>query len=288
MKNTFAWLGTNCFALVLSACGSGGDSPDTVDLATSYVSLQAQGETISNLGGVSIRSNGKTGELQILVLSGSKDQNTGETTVTDGTYILKDNDGFDNSGNLTDGQSNLSTQAMPNNYAYSTAFDQSYSVDDVSYSSTGIVGISTTPSVMPTSGSVLYSGQSEALIVTASQGFSLQGKSTVEANFSGIGSVDVRLNGFTATDMATGKTTSAPIDEIAVTGMTITENRFSEGFIITRNDGAIVSVTGANTSAVAEGMLFGYDSTISAPDEVGGMILIEGEDGIIVGSFLAD
>lgn len=288
MKNTFACLGTSCIGLLISACGSGADSPDTVAAATSYVSLQAEGETISTLGGVSVRSNGKTGELQMLILSGSKNQNTGETTVTDGNYILKDNDGFDHSGNLTDGQSTLSTQAMPNNYASSTAFDQSYSVDDVSYSGTGIVGIITAPSVMPTSGSVTYSGQSEALIVTASQGFSLRGKSTVEADFSGIGTVDVRLDGFTATDMATGTTTSAPIDEIAVTDMIISENRFSEGFITTRNGGAVVSVTGANTSAVAEGMFFGYDSTISAPDEVGGMILIEGDDGIVVGSFVAE
>lgn len=288
MKKTFACLMRSCIALVLAACGGGADHPEISAMAPPTTGLYATGEKVSTLGGVSIRTSGETGELQMLILSGSKDHNTGPTTVTDGKYILTDKDGFNSFGTISDGHSNLSIQAMPYNFVSLAAFDQSYSVGDVGYNSTGIIGIITEPSDVRTKDSVMYSGQAEALIVTSSQGFALHGKSTVEAEFSGIGKVHVTLDGFTATDLTTGTTTLAPIDTISVTDMTISENRFSEGFITTSSGGATLSVTGANTSAVAEGMFFGYDSNIYAPDEVGGMILIEGEDGIIVGRFVAE
>lgn len=288
MKKAFACLMRSCIALPLASCGGGADHPEISTVAPPTTGLYATGEKVSTLGGVSIRTNGETGELQMLILSGSKDHNAGPTTVTDGKYILADKDGFNGFGTISDGHSNLSIQAMPYNFVSLAVFDQSYSVGDVGYNSTGIIGIITEPSDVPTSGLAMYSGQAEALIVTSSQGYALQGKSTVEAEFSASGKVQVTLDGFTATDLTTGTMTLAPIDTISVTDMVISENRFSEGFITTSSGGAPLSVTGANTSAVAEGAFFGYDANIGAPDEVGGMVLIEGEDGIIVSSFVAD
>jgi hypothetical protein len=103
------------------------------------------------------------------------------------------------------------------------------------------------------------------------------------------------MTGFIATDQATGSAATAPIDMISASGMTIAGNSFSGGTITTTNGGAAVNITGANTTMAAQGAFFGYNSnqtapsgTIAAPDEVGGLVLLQGDDGIVAGGFIAD
>ena len=96
------------------------------------------------------------------------------------------------------------------------------------------------------------------------------------------------MNGFTVTDQSTGNAATAPIDTISVTGMNISGNGFSGGSATTSNGGSAVTITGANTTSNAQGTFFGYDAANSRPDEVAGNVLIQGDSGRVISSFIAD
>ena len=81
---------------------------------------------------------------------------------------------------------------------------------------------------------------------------------------------------------------AAPFDTVQGTGLTISGARFSGGSWVTIKGGVPVSVTGSNTTATANGTFFGYDPTISAPDELGGVFFINGGTAFITGVFIAD
>lgn len=295
MNHPLTFLAATSAIALLSACGGGGSSPSnpgggstTPTTPPSYESLSSTASKTSTLGGVALRSNTTTGTMGLVTTSGSVTHNTGATTIADGTYTLNDPNGFDASGNLSDGSSTVTPGTMTGSYDYVTVYEQSYTSGGTTYDSAGIGGIVTSASDVPTSGTANYTGEAEAFVVTATQGFDLlDGKSTVAANF-GAGTVNVTMNGFTAEDAATGNPTTAPIDTISVTGMAIAGNGFSGGTIATTNAGSAVNLTGANTTSAAQGAFFGYDAAISAPDEVGGLIMLQGDDGVVAGGFIAD
>lgn len=295
MKATLQILAATSAIALLSACGGGGSTPSnpggdggTPTPAPSYETLTSSASKTSTLGGVALRSNNTTGAMTLTTTSGSVTHNTGATTISDGTYTLTDNDGSNTSGVISDGSSTLTAGTTNGTYDYVLIYDQTYTSGGTSYDSAGIGGIVTNAADVPTSGTANYTGEAEAFVVTATQGFDLlDGKSTVAANF-GAGTVNVTMNGFTAEDAATGNPTTAPIDTISVTGMAIAGNGFSGGTIATTNAGSAVNLTGANTTSAAQGAFFGYDAAISAPDEVGGLILLQGDDGVVAGGFIAD
>jgi hypothetical protein len=290
--NTFTVIKTSASAIALSlllACGGGNTTPTTT--ASSYETLSSTATANSTLGGVAIQTNNGTKALSALQVSGSLQHNTGATTINDGTYSLTDPNGFDSNQVLTDGSSTLTsdgTQGFSGTYDYATAYTQTYTSGGQTYNVTGIGGIVTTASEIPTAGSATYLGEAIGTIVTATQGIDLNnGTSTVGVDF-GTGKVDVIMNGFSAVDQATGNATTAPIDTIQMTGMDISGNGFSGGTITTTNGGAAEDLTGANTTATGLGSFFGYNGTDSIPDEVGGGTVIQGDDGVIVGGFIAD
>lgn len=280
---------TSAFSL-LTACGGGGGGGGGSD-TPSYETLNSTAAKTSTLGGVAIRSNGASGALDVVTTSGTMTHNTGNTTITDGTYSLTDADGFNGGTTLTDGTSTITadgTQGFTGTYEYVTAYEQSYTSGGTTYVSTGVGGVITNASDVPTNGNATYTGEASGLVVTATQGFDLNGgTSNVTADFAS-GTVNATLTGFTAIDQATGTAAIAPIDTITATGMTLSGNGFSGGTITTTNAGTAVDVTGANTASTAQGAFFGYDASNSAPDEVGGAILLQGDDGIVAGGFIAD
>lgn len=304
MNNTISRLAATAACALLAACGgssTGGDS--TTDGGTptpttpSYETLDSTAATASTLGGVALRSNNTSGTLDIVTTSGTTTHNTGNTTITDGTYSLTDADGFNGGKTLTDGTSTITTDtsALSGTYEYVTTYDQTYNSGGVTYDSRGIGGVTTGASDVPESGTATYTGGAQGQIVTATQGFDLNnGTSTVSADFAA-GTVDATMTGFTVTDQATGNAATAPIDTISATGMTIVGNGFSGGTVATANGGTAVNVTGANTTTAAQGAFFGYNGTQTAPsgtiaaaDEVGGLVLQQGNDGIVAGGFIAD
>lgn len=295
-KNIAILVATSALAL-LSACGGGGGgSSDPLPPASGggtpappprYETLDSAAAKTSTLGGVALRSNGTSGALDVVTTSGRTTHNTGNTIITDGTYSLTDVDGFNGGNALTDRISTI-TADLASGYEYATAYDQSYQSGGVTYDSRGVAGVVISGSDMPKTGSATYSGDAQAQVVVAAQGFDLSnGKSTVSADFA-TGRVDVTMTGFTATDQKTGNAATAPIDTISATGMSISGNGFSGGTVTTSNAGTTVNVTGANTTTTAQGAFFGYDAAASAPDEVGGLTLQKGDDGIVTGGFIAD
>ena len=281
---------------LLTGCGgsSSGVKPtsgDNTNTTPSYEKMNSTANVTSTLSGSGIRSNGTTGAIGVVNTNGTLKHDAGATTINDNTYALTDNDGFNGNNVMTDGSSTLTsdgTQGFSGTYEYVRAYNQTYTSGGVTYDTTGIYGIATKTSDMPTSGSATYTGAATAIVVTATQGFDLSsGTSNVNADF-GAGTVDVTLNGFTATDQATGNAATAPIDTISVSDMTISGNGFSGGTATTSNGGTTTSITGANTSSSAQGHFFGYDSANSRPDEVGGNVLIQGDDGRVIGTFIAD
>lgn len=271
-----------------SSGSSGGGTP--APTTPSYETLNSTASKTSTLGGVALRSNDSNGAFDIVTISGTTTHNTGNTTVTDGTYSLTDSDGFNGAGVLTDGSStiNTNTGVLSGTYEYVSFYEQSYTSGGNEYDSVGIGGVITSASDVPKTGSATYTGGAAGSIATATQGFELEkGTSTVTADFAA-GTVDATLTGFTSRDQATGKAVTAPIDTISVTGMTIAGNGFSGGTTSITNAGAVVNLTGANTTKTAQGAFFGYDAAASAPDEVGGLILQKGDDGVIAGGFIAD
>jgi hypothetical protein len=70
--------------------------------------------------------------------------------------------------------------------------------------------------------------------------------------------------------------------------MRISGNGFEGGTVQTMNGGTVVNITGSGTSSSAQGSFFGYDANASAPDEVGGVILQQGNGGVVAGAFIAD
>lgn len=149
-------------------------------------------------------------------------------------------------------------------------------------------GVATRPQDMPSSGNASYTGEAVGTLVTGTQGFDLaSGTSTVNANF-GNSTVDVTMNGFTVRDQTSGATNNAPLDTVAVNGMTIADNGFSGGTAEVSLNGSGVNVTGTNTSHTAQGHFFGFDTGTSEPDEIGGSLLVTGDSGRIVTTFIGD
>lgn len=297
-KSLIILTATSAFAL-LSACsggggsvpvgGGGGGTTPPPGPTPSYETLDSTADATSTLGGVALRSTNT--DFDLVATTGSLTHDTGETTLSDGSGSLTDPDGLDANGQLTDGGSTVTVddgQLFTGSYEYVRAYQQSYSSGGTNFDATGIDGIVTDAGDVPTSGTATYSGEAIGVVIAGNEGYDLEnGSSTVTADF-GAGTVDATMTGFTARDHATGNTATAPIDTIAATGMTIAGNGFSGGTVTTTNSGTAVNVTGANTTTAAQGAFFGYDAAASAPDEVGGMVLQQGDDGIVAGAFIAD
>lgn len=153
---------------------------------------------------------------------------------------------------------------------------------------TGIAGVATDPSTMPSSGSATYSGRSKAALIADGAIHSLNsGDATVEVDFAN-GEADVVMNNFTV-DTILGSS-AAPIDEIHISNMAISGTSFSGGDITTFNGGAVVGdITGLTPTSNAAGEFFGpIDAGTGAPDEVGGTFLLTGFSGTLAGDFAAD
>ena len=240
------------------------------------------------LGGVSLLQNGSTGTIDMSSLAGLMVFDTGAVTLSNSQVTLVDKDGFNAAGILSDGSISIANMSTNGTYDYAILIDQSYSINGVTYDATGILGLISDPAEMPTSLKTRYSGEAHAIIVQGSQGFDLtNGKSTLDVDF-GTKRVNVSMSDFTATDMFSQKVTTAPIDTITGTDLVINGYGFSGGTYQTLSNGRVTDVTGQNTVTTGKGVFFGQDETLNAPDEIGGMVFIKGNDGIVSGWYIAD
>lgn len=271
----------------LAACG-GSSNPRVAELQT----LASTEDISSVLAGSSLQSNGTTGALVLATTTGTLQHDTGGTTLDDGTYALTDADGTNNANQLSDDNSTLTAglDGFTGSYAFTESYEQAYTVDGVSYDSTGIVGIVIDARDMPASGAATFTGEALGTVNIASDGFDLTaGTSTVTATFSDEGgTVDLVMNAFTSTSQSGDETATNPIDTISALGMVIDGNSFSGGTITTALAGEDVDLLGGSATSVAAGHFFGYNSDDAQPDEVGGVLLMQGDAAVINGAFIAD
>lgn len=262
-----------CVMTLVASGGGTTTNPPPIVTTPSYETLSSTAAKTSTLAGTAIQTNNISNAVTRVDISGSLTHNTGAMSVNGGTLTPN------------------GTQGFTGTYDYVTVYEQNYRSDGINYTYQGIVGVVTSAGDVPgikSGKSATYTGEATGQIVTRTTGFDLNsGTSTVIADFNS-GTVDVTMTDFTAVYQGTGNAPPVPIDTIRATGMTITGNAFSGGTLATTNAGSTVNLTGTNTTNSAGGNFFGYDAAISAPDETGGIILLQGDSGIVMGAFIAD
>lgn len=265
------------------ATSSANNSPD-------YEPLASTANATSVLGGVALKLQTIPTSTTLSTSSGTLVHATGATTLNDGTYTLVDPDGYTANGLLTDGTSTLIStpaQGFTGNYDFVRAYSHSYFVSDVPYVATGIYGVVTTASDMPSTGSATFSGEAQASYFNSTTNFDLsKGKSQITANFAD-GNVSVTMDDFTITNRDTGVSSNIGFNGVKIEGMRILGNEFAGGTITTERNGASVDVITEGTQQNAIGRFFGLTNT-GLPDEVGGIGYLKGNDGTLTTIFLAD
>ena len=252
MTNTQTLFMASSALAFLSACGGGSTIEAPTPTAPSYETLGSTAATTSKLGGVALLTT-QLGAIEIVPTSGTMTHNTGNTTITDGTYSLTDEDGFSSNGStltLTDGTSTITsdTESLSGTYDYLMPYSQAYpSTSGVgSVGVGGIIGVTTSVNDVPTTGSATYTGDAEGIYTTlispdavASEAF--VGTSTVSVDFAD-GTVDATMtdllvNVVEPTTNVVTTTPTALVDTISVTGMNIDGNSPKYEFEIGRERG---------------------------------------------------
>lgn len=285
MKNQFH-LCAGIFVLsgIVSGCGGGGAggaepnvAPASSGSAADYQPLSDTAAGSSNIGGTAWVDGGGSR------LSGG----TGTLNHANGAVALT----ISNEA-LTDSDITLDSDQFDGDYEYVTPFRANTINNGTSYSFTGTYGVLTEASHMPSTGSVTYTGEAAGVLVVSgdsgSSGYDLTGgQSSVTADF-GAGTVNATLDSFTITDQLSSEVSNGPLDTISISDMTISGNGFSGGTVETTLSGNQVNLLGANANSSAQGDFFGYDDTASAPDEVGGSVLVQSDTGTLAATFIAD
>lgn len=262
--------------LALSACAS----------VSPYQTLPGTGLSTSNLGGAALNQvAGASVPQRISPLTGSVNRASGAVVLNDGIYLFLDTNGFDGTGYLNAGANtgrrldSAGSNTFINTYDYVIPIQYSYAVGGVPSLFTGTVGIETRGADIPTRGTAQYVGEALASYSPIAGGRQSlnNGTSVVDVNFR-TGRVDVTM----------GFVTTADIDAIEGTGMQVVGSSFFGGTWRTYKNGALVNVTGLGSSTSSIGDFYGYDSSISGPDEIAGVVLMQGATGAVYGMYLAD
>ncbi len=272
-------------SLSISACGGGDGGTAPPAGGPSYETLTSTAPLTSRLGGAALRWNMTTGVREIVTTLGTVFHETGRTFSTDATYFFTDPDGFDASGTLEDGNGSVaSTDALTGGRDYAASYTHTFTHQGEGYMSVGVSGIITESEDVPMTGRAIYRGEAIGGFGDAGGVNSFnRGTSEVTADFAA-GTVDVTMTGFRTESGASNR--ASRIDTIQVTGMTIQENRFSGGDLRLTLNGASVDPVPNPRPHQAQGVFYGHDGT--APDEVGGAVLLRGDGSFLAGGFIAD
>ncbi len=140
-----------------------------------------------------------------------------------------------------------------------------------------IVGVSTFPEDVRTTGTAAFTGHFAAQLVDSSLGFTattLNWSADIQVNFAGDGDVDLTFEGG-GSDL---------IDTIRINNATINGNSFSGGTLQTLNNGSTRNIAG--TDVDLEGAFFGYNNSLLLPGEAGGAMHAADGDTDISGVFI--
>ena len=157
----------------------------------------------------------------------------------------------------------------------------------------GLFGITTGADLMQTEGGARFTGGAVGLIIGPDGGVELRdGTSDVSVNFDDA-SLTATMSDFQIVDLIEDSETfvlvERPLDTITLRNAGVTGSSFAGGTLELRSDdNAVIDSTGANTFVQVEGQFFGTDASGMGADEVGGLIVAEGDDGQVFVQFLAD
>lgn len=274
--------------LALSACGggssnSGGLAATSAPPPNTRLSLQSPANVRTQLTGTALR--GGNGTFEIADVTGTFDHSGQALVLNDGQFNFADSSGPNAIGLHQDGSAFVElTSTAGTTFDFVIPYAQSYILNGRLFDSVGVVGLASNPSDIPSNAKATFNGfASGAVGVFATQqteGFI--GDSTVAADF-GNGQVDLTLDNLTTSN---GARLASGFDEIRVDNMIIRGNAFDGGTLTTRNNGAVVNVTGTNTVNDAQGHFFGPAG--SAPDEAAGTVTSVGDTRLIGAVFVAD
>lgn len=272
----------------LAGCGGSGGPVQESPPVGEYATLSSNASIRSVLIGNALRQGGEAQENMLVSISGSMRHASGRIAVTDGQISLIDNDGFDGDGLILDSESYLLIDRGLGDHEYSLAYQQSYEWNGETYDSVGVIGIGTLPEDIPVSGTAQYTGPATGLIIVSEGAYDLlNGTSNFEVDFS-TSEIGLELTNFEGRDHFTGGPVALPIDLIRVSGITIEQNTWGGGGISTFQGATSIDLVGSNPTSNTGGAFFGFEGSNGQPAEVGGVFVLEGEDGFVTGSFIAE
>lgn len=281
-----------CAALLVAGCGGGGDneafvfSPATG--ATSgkvYYALDSQVAATSQLGGISLVVNETDNTIELREADGTLVHATGEVTINNGVISFSDPNGADGNDRLTDGVVTAEYYQVGD---FLSLMDLEFTSGGDDYYVMTVGGIVTQPEDFPRNRSrsndlAIYVGSSAGVVLTDSETTRIQGDARGQVIFAA-GSVNLTMDNFTATTL-NGSPTTTQVGSIQ-TVMWFNGTSFeSDNVGIRGTDGSLINPTGSNTTDHALSNLYGLNAT-GTPDELGGIVLIEGDDGIIFADFI--
>ena len=258
----------------------------------------------STLGGVIATEEGSV-NIAMNAMSGTLNHTTGSTSLNAGPLAMVDADGPAGDGALIDGTNHLynytyntgsNVPFFNGTYQYVKAFDGNYIAGGNVYNILGgTYGVVTGAADIPSAGTATYSGEAGGLYnYTGAAGtvytYLTAGDSAVSADFS-TNKVSVTMNNFTTLNSVGATVTQDVFDEVRLTNLAVIGNSFGGGNIAFYKNGTSVTydtVIGANINALVGGNFYGYDSTLGAPDEVGGVLIQQGIQGTLNLVFVAD
>lgn len=263
-----------------------------------YEPLASTVATRSTLGGSVLRWPVGSARQEPVSLTGDRVGDTGRTKLNDGVYLFVYKHGVNTIGNVVDlagAYGTFGDNRFSGTYDYVRPYNIRYTTTAGTGGFTGFAGVITDLSDTPNAGNASYSGN--VFIDKYDQGGTnattvryTRGTSTIDVDFSA-GTANVDLHSFLAVENGFGipiLPASAPFDQVKGTGMTINGAQFTGGYWATYKGGNWIDIVGTNPTSNSSSTFFGYDPTISAPDEVAGVFVINGDTAIVTGQYIAD
>ncbi|MDG1084497.1 MAG: transferrin-binding protein-like solute binding protein [Planktotalea sp.] len=210
--------------------------------------------------------------MSLGVVSGTVGSSGQASTFKGPLFTVRDSDGPNAREELYDGSVRIRTAGDEFKFA------RFYITENDSGASVGVFGSPTTQS-LPNKGSAKFVGIGQ--ISEVRRGFTIptdqSATSRVEVNF-GTSKVNASLD-----VPPNSQSLLSNVDKIVARGLLIDGGRFSGSGVRVFKDKLRVNPTGANSTAGAAGRFYGPDG-----QEVGGVMHISGDNGVITGIFIAE
>lgn len=276
-------------ALALAGCGRGeGDAPvdpcPRVDFAK------------RDLVGALLRQPVGTGLFEVVAIEGRSKRSGGVGKLRLGDYTFKARGG-DEGGGIVGKRGAKAAPVAGISMDFLDAYAVSYTDHGKPFAGQLAVGKPTPGTRLPTTGKAHFSGPVRLELQDrrdgGTAGIALVGTADVEVRF-GSRQVTVRLAGLAPEEAAAEP---LPVRALEWTGLGICGVRVGStgqgGFRTLGPAGAPVNFAGPSDaspsgSAVIDATFYGYDATSAQPAGVGGILLIQGDDGVVAGIFAAE